>query len=87
MKPYIFFLNIMWGMFQLHVYDHTISVFMSGPKKAKNGTLARQTLGTTHLIHGVHTRLWEYMGRIPPGYTSSHWCVKQKKSQKKRTFE
>ena len=34
-----------------------ISVFMSGPKKAKNGTLARQTLGATDLKHGMHTQI------------------------------
>ena len=63
-----------------------ISVFMSGQKKAKNGTLARQILGETELIHGIHTQLdfRSNMGRIPPGYTSSHWCVKQKKNAKKK---
>ena len=54
------------------------SVFMSGPKKAKNGTLTRQTLGATDLIYGMHAQLdfGSNMGRISLGYTSSHWCVK-----------
>ena len=34
-----------------------ISVFMSGPKKAKHGTLARQTFYGTDLKHGIHTQL------------------------------
>ena len=32
-------------------------VFMSGPKEEKNGTLAKQTLGATDLIHGLYTQL------------------------------
>ena len=28
------------------------SVFVSGPKEDKNGTLAKQTLGATDLIYG-----------------------------------
>ena len=53
------------------------SVFMSGPKKAKNGTLA---LGATDLIHAMHTQLdfRTNMGGILPGCVSSHWCVMQR---------
>ena len=56
------------------------SVFMSGPKEAKNGTLAKQTLEVTDLIYGTYTQLefGSNMGGIPPGYTSSHWYVKKK---------
>ena len=56
------------------------SVFMSDPKEAKNGTLAKQTLGATDLIYGMYIQLdfGSNMGGIPPGYTSSHWCVKKK---------
>ena len=56
------------------------SVFMSGLKKAKNVILAKQTLGATDLIYGMYTQLnfGSNMGEIPPGYTSSHWCVKKK---------
>ena len=55
------------------------SVFMSGPKEAKNGTWAKQTLGATDLIYGMYTQFdfGSNMGGIPPGYTSSHWCVKK----------
>ena len=55
------------------------SVFMSGPKEAKNGTLAKQTLGATDSIYGMYAQLdfGSNMGGIPPGYTSSHWCVKK----------
>ena len=62
-----------------------ISVFMSGPKKAKNGTFARQIFGSTDLKHGMHKQLdfQSNMAGIPPGYTFSHWCVKQK--SKKQT--
>ena len=62
-----------------------ISVIMPGPKKAKNGTLTRQTLGATDLIHGMHTQLdfWSNMGGIPPGYTSSNLCVKQKCAERR----
>ena len=57
-----------------------ISVFMSGPKEAKNGTLAKQTLGATDIIYGMYTQLdfGSNMGGIPHGYTFSHWCVKKK---------
>ena len=34
-----------------------ISVFMSSPKKAKNATLAIQTLGVTDLKHGMLHKL------------------------------
>ena len=30
---------------------------VSGPKEAKNGTLAKQTLGATDLIYGMYTQL------------------------------
>ena len=55
------------------------TVFMSGPKEAKSGTLAKQTLGAIDLIFGMYTQLdfGINMGGIPPGYTSSHWCVKK----------
>ena len=55
------------------------SVFIYGPKEAKNGTLAKQTLAATDLIYGMSTQL-DYgsnVGGIPPGYTSSHWYVKK----------
>ena len=50
-------------------------------------TLASQTLEVTDLIHGMHIQfdLRSNMGGIPPGCTSSHWCVKLK-SVKKRIF-
>ena len=53
----------------------TISAFVSGPKEAKNGTFAKQTLGVTDLIYDMYTQLDfdSNMGGIPPGYTSSHW--------------
>ena len=71
-----------------NVYDHTHFCSISGQKKAKNGTLARQALGATDLKHGMHTQLdfGSKMGGIPPGHTSSHWCVKPK-SANKRTYE
>ena len=64
------------------------SVFRSGSKKVKNGTLARQTLGAIDLKHGVQIQLdfGSDMGRIHPGLTSSHWSVKRK-SAKKGTSE
>ena len=33
------------------------SVFVSGPKEDKNGTLAKQTHGATDLIYGLYTQL------------------------------
>ena len=80
MNPYIFGINIICGMYM----STPISVFMSIPKKAKNGSLTRQTLGATHLIYGMHIQLdfESNIGWIPPGYTSSHWCVKRKVSKK-----
>ena len=34
MKPYIFRINIIWGMFEVHVYTNTpTSVFISVKKK------------------------------------------------------
>ena len=55
------------------------SIFMSCPKEVKNGTLAKQTLGAIDLVYGMYTQLdfGSNMGGIPPGYTSSHWCVKK----------
>ena len=55
------------------------SFFVSGPKEAKNGILAKQALKATDLIHGMCTQLdfGSNMDRIPPGYTSSHWCAKK----------
>ena len=78
MNPYIFGINIILGMFLVHYMTTPIFVFMSGPKKDKNGALARQTLGVTYLKHGTHTQIdfGSNMGGIPPGYTSSHLCVK-----------
>ena len=57
----------------------TTSAFVSGPKEAKNGTFTKQTLGVTNLIYGMYTQLDldSNMGGIPPGNTSSHWCVKK----------
>ena len=53
---------------------------------ATNGTLVRQTFGAIYLNHGMHTQLdfESNMGGIPPGYTSSHWCVKLKSVKKER---
>ena len=84
MNPHIFRINRIWKKYFKCMYmiiiTH-ISVFMSGQKMAKNGTLARQTLRTTDLIHGMHTQLdfGSNMGGISPGYTFSHWYVKPKK--------
>ena len=68
----------------MHIYDHTHLVLMSGPKKVKNGTWARQALGATDVKHGMHTQLdfGSNMGGIPPGYTSSHRWVKRKSAKK-----
>ena len=57
------------------------SVFISGLNEAKNGTLAKQTLGVTDLIYGMYIQLdfGSNMGGIPPDYTSSHWCEKKSK--------
>ena len=57
-----------------------IFIFMSGPKEVKIGTLAKQILGAINLIYGMYTQVdfRSNMGGIPPGYTSSHWCVKKK---------
>ena len=74
-------------MFYVYVCDHThFCFFMSGPKKGKNVTLTRQTLGETDLKHGMHTLLdfGSNMGGIPPGYTISNWCVKCKDANKKK---
>ena len=51
-----------------------------------NGTLVRQTFGATDLKDGMHTQLdfGINMGEIPPGYTSSHLCVKQRSAKKKK---
>ena len=52
--------------------------------RPKNGTSARKTLGATDLKHGMH-KLFDFgsdMGGISPGYTPSHWYVKQKNSKK-----
>ena len=45
------------------------SVFVSGSKEAKNGTLAKQTLGAADLIYGMYTQLnfGSNMGGIPQG--------------------
>ena len=65
-----------------------ISVFMSGQKKDKNATLARQTLGATCLKYRMRAQFnfGSVHGGILPGYTSFHWCV-MRKSSKKRTSE
>ena len=34
----------------------------------------------------IHNDFESNMGRIPPGYTSSHWCVKLKSATKKNFF-
>ena len=75
---YIYGINIILGIFKYMYMTTPISAFVSGPKKVKNSNLARQTLGVTDLIHGMHKQLdfGSYMGGIPPGYTSSHWRVK-----------
>ena len=64
-------------------------VSMSDPKEANNGTLVKQTLGEMDLIYGTYTQLdfGSNMSGIPPGYTSSHWCVKKKSETKKNTSE
>ena len=70
--------------------DHTYFCFMSGQKKrAKNGTLARQALGVTDLMYGIHIQLdfGSNMGGMSLGYTSSLWRVERKSAIKKRTYE
>ena len=72
-------------VFSACVWPYPFLFQCKAPKKAKNGTLTRQILGATNLKHGMHTQLdfGSNMGRIPPVYTSSHWCVKQNSAQKK----
>ena len=51
----------------LRIYSTTpLPVFCVRPKKDKNGTLAKQTLGTTDLILGMHIQLnsGRNMGRV-----------------------
>ena len=78
MNPYIFGINIIGECFEYMYMTTPISVFMSGLKKAENGTLAIQTLRATDLIHGMHTQVdfGSNMDGIRPCYISSHWCVK-----------
>ena len=57
MNPYIFGINIIWAMFEVHVYDHTHFCVHVGHKKAQNGTLDIQTLGATDFKHGKHTEI------------------------------
>ena len=67
MNPHILGINIIWGMFLVHVYDHTN---FCAPTKQKNGhkwyfgqaNLWSKKDGTqTQLDFGIS------MGRIPPG--------------------
>ena len=66
-------------MFKYIYMTTPTSVFMSGPKEAKNGTLAKQTLGAADLIYNMYTQLdfVSNMGGISTGYTSSNWYVKK----------
>ena len=57
MNPYIFGMNIIWAMFEVHVYDNTHFCVHVALKKAQNSTLAIQTLGATDLKHGIHTQI------------------------------
>ena len=58
MNPYIFGINIIWECFKYIYMTTAISFFLcQAKKKAKNGTLARQALGATDLIYGMHTQL------------------------------
>ena len=74
MNTYIFGINIIWRSFKYIYMITTISMFMSGPNKAKNGSLVIQTLGETDLKHGMFTQIdfLSNMGRIPHCYTTSH---------------
>ena len=48
-----------------------LPVFMSGTKKRKNGTLAKQTLGVTDIKLNMHTQLdsGSNMGWVQPHHT------------------
>ena len=85
MNPYIFGINIIWGIFKIRVYDYThfLSSYQA-QKNGHNGTLVRQTFGATTLNHCMHTQLdfESNMGGIPPDDISSHWCAKPKSAKK-----
>ena len=57
MNPYIFGINKSEECFKYIYITTPTSVFVSGPKEDKNGTLAKQTLGVTDLIYGLYTQL------------------------------
>ena len=66
-----------------------ISVFMPGPKKkAKNGTLAIQTLGLTDLKHGMQAQIdfGSNMGGISPDYIQEVIFAEKKKDQSGRKW-
>ena len=73
MNPHIFRINIIEECFFKYIYmttptsifmsgpkgakNGTLAKLMSGPKGAKNGTLAKQTLGVTDSIYSVYIQL------------------------------
>ena len=70
MDPYIFGISVARGTFH-DVYKTTpLPVFVSGPKKDKNGTLARQILIATDPNLDIHTLLvsGSNMGRSSSGH-------------------
>ena len=66
--------NLKHGLQNLEKSNH------GDEKRAKNCTLARQTLGATDPKLGIHTQLdsGSDMDWVPPGHTSSYWCVRLK---------
>ena len=64
------------------IWPHPFLFSCQAQKKAKNGTLAIQTLGATDLKH-TQIDFGSNMGRILPCYTTFHWCVKRKSAKKK----
>ena len=63
----------------MHGNNHIHFFSCQAQKRPKMVLLAKQTLGATDLIYGMYTQLdfGRNMGGIPPGYTSSDWCVKK----------
>ena len=57
-----------------------VVTMVMGEKKAKNGTLTRETLGATDLKLGMHMQLnsGSNMGWVPPGHISFSHCVRLK---------
>ena len=69
-------------MFEVLVYDCTHFCYHVRPNKDQKWY--RQTHGSTDLKYSVHIQFHfeSNMGGIPPDYTSSHCCVKQKSAEK-----